>query len=836
MAGHPAPELNFPARFADWFAGRGWVLRAHQRDVLEAAQQDQSALLIAPTGGGKTLAGFLPSLIELSEAPKNRRTLHTLYISPLKALAVDIARNLDTPIREMDLPISVESRTGDTSSSKRQRQRDRPPDILLTTPEQLALLLAHPSAEDVFSGLRSVIVDELHALAGKKRGDLLSLDLARLWTLAPGMRTIGLSATVDDPEPLRHYLVPQHGEGERAALIRGTGGARPDVSVMTSAEHIPWSGHSGRHAFGQVYEAIRAATTTLVFTNTRSQAEVCFAELWRMNDDNLPIALHHGSLDREQRERVEAAMSAGDLRAIVCTATLDLGIDWGDVDLVICLGAPKGAARLVQRIGRANHRMDDPSKAYLVPGNRFEVLECVAAKEAVDLGLLDGDPARPGALDVLCQHIWGMACAEPFHPDHLYREIISAYAYRALSREQFDQAVDYVATGGYAMRAYDRYKRIVRQPDGRYRIRDQRIAQLYRMNAGTIVELPTFTVRLGRFRRSGAGKASQPIPGKKLGTVEEWFLNQITPGDTFLFAGQVLKLIGVHDTDVYVTPAPDDEPKIPTWQGAKFPISSFLAGRVREMVSDERQWTALPPQVREWLGWQKAKSTIPRADELLVECFARGGKYFLVCYPFDGRIAHQSLGTLLTRRLERAGVEPIGFCPTEYALSIWMRQDPSGLDMDALFHQDMLGDDLEAWLADAQVMKSTFRNCALIAGLIERNYPGADRKMGRQITFSTSLIYDVLRTHEPDHILLKAAWADAAAGFLDIARISALLERASGHIVFRALERVSPMAVPVLMEVGRETVPGGASDAMLRDLEADLISEMMASPINTTHP
>ncbi|WP_049781957.1 ligase-associated DNA damage response DEXH box helicase [Parvularcula bermudensis] len=815
-----------PRPFGDWFAARGWRLRDHQAQMIKKAEAERSCLLIAPTGGGKTLAGFLPSLIDLAKAPRNQRRLHTLYISPLKALAVDIARNLSAPIEEMGLPITVESRTGDTSSHARSRQRTRPPDILLTTPEQLSLLLAHPSADDFFGGLQTIILDELHALAGKKRGDLLALGLARLRRLAPGVRSVGLSATVHDPVPLQRYLVDQ-GVGEGVAdLVLGQGGAAPAVRVMTPGPKIPWSGHSGRHAFSQIYEAIKTATTTLIFTNTRSQAEVCFAELWRMNDDGLEIALHHGSLERGQRERVEAAMAAGGLRAVVCTATLDLGIDWGGVDLVICLGAPKGSARLVQRIGRANHRMDDPSQAILVPTNRFEVLECVAAKEAVDEGRLDESPPTDGALDVLCQHIWGMACAEPFLPDTLFEEVRAAAPYAQLPRALFDQALDFVATGGYAMRAYDRYRRIVRQPDGRMRIKDPRTAQLYRMNAGTIIDNPTYQVRLGRMPVRN-GRAGKPRGGRTMGTVEEWFVTQLAPGDTFLFAGEVVRLEGVHDMDVYVSRAPDDEAKIPSWQGAKFPISSFLAGRVREMVSDQSTWHRLPTEVSQWLTLQQRKSFIPAADELLIETFARGGKHFLVCYPFDGRLAHQSLGTLLTRRLERSGLEPLGFCPTEYALSIWMRQDPSDLSMEALFDEDMLGDDLEIWLADAQLMKRTFRHCAVIAGMIERHHPGAE-KNGRQVSFSASLIYDVLREHEPDHILLKAAWTDAASGFLDIKRLAALLARIKGRLVHRALPRVSPMAVPVMMEVGRETVAGSGNEAILAALEDDLLAEMMA--------
>ena len=819
------PDGVLPPRFAEWFAGRGWRLRDHQRDVLLAARAERSALLIAPTGGGKTLAGFLPSLVDLTERPQNQRSLHTLYVSPLKALAVDIERNLMGPVGEMGLDVVIEARTGDTKQSVRQRQRHAPPDVLLTTPEQIALLLAHPTAEALFSSLRCVILDELHALRGSKRGDLLALDLARLWTLAPGMRTVGLSATVADPVPLQRYLVPQpEGGTDEAVLIRGQGGARPEVRVLTAQDRIPWAGHSARHAFAQVYEAIKGATTTLVFTNTRSQAEVCFSELWRMNEDALPIALHHGSLERGQRERVEAAMTAGALRAVVCTATLDMGIDWGAVDLVICLGAPKGASRLVQRIGRANHRMDEPSRALLVPANRFEVLECVAAKEAVDAGLLDGEGAKPGALDVLCQHIWGMACAEPFRPDHLYREVTSAAPYAGLPREVFDRALDFVANGGYSMKAYDRYKRVVRQPDGRMRIKDPRTAQLYRLNAGVIVEMPVYTVRLGRIDKA-TGRPGKGRPGRKLGTMEEWFTSQLTPGDTFLFAGEVLRFEGVQDMDVVVSRSQSDEVKIPSWQGSKFPLSSFLSGRVRDIVNDPARWRTLPPQVQEWLELQQRKSVVPRPEELLIETFERGGKFYLVCYPFDGRIAHQSLGTLVSRRLERMGLQPLGFCPTEYALSVWMRRDPRGLDMDELFDQDMLGDDLDTWLADADLMKRTFRYCAIIAGMIERNHPGSE-KNGRQVSFSAGLIYDVLREHEPDHILLQAAWNDAAAGFLDIRRLGDLLARVQGNLVVKHLRHVSPMAVPVMMEAGRETI-AGANDAILAELQDDLLAEMM---------
>jgi len=413
-----------PEKFARWFADRGWVPRVHQLELLQKARAGRSVLLIAPTGGGKTLAGFLSSLVELGVAPSAARTgsgsstrklmstgreirreggLHTLYISPLKALAVDIARNLEQPVAEMGLPIRVETRTGDTPASKRQRQRRDPPQILLTTPEQLALILASPDAPYLFGSLKRMVLDELHALVTSKRGDLLALGLARLFALAPDLTSVGLSATVADPDALRRYLVPQS-EPALADLVVAQAGATPHIHLLDSAERLPWAGHSARHALANIYDAIKCHRMTLVFVNTRSQAESIFQELWRMNDDALPIALHHGSLDVAQRRKVEAAMASGQLRAVVCTSSLDLGIDWGDVDLVINVGAPKGASRLLQRIGRANHRMDEPSEGLLIPANRFEVLECNAALRAIANDAQDTPAARAGSLDVRAPH------------------------------------------------------------------------------------------------------------------------------------------------------------------------------------------------------------------------------------------------------------------------------------------------------------------------------------------------------------------------------------------------------------------------------------------------
>jgi ATP-dependent helicase Lhr and Lhr-like helicase len=826
MANDQAPSSLLPPRFSDWFAARGWSLRPHQAGLIEAAQRGQGGLVIAPTGGGKTLAGFLPSLIDLAgRPPRQTPALHTIYISPLKALAADVARNLQAPVKEMDLPITVDVRTGDTSQSRRQRQRAKPPDILLTTPEQLALLIASEHAKIFFQDLQAVIVDEVHAIAQTKRGDLLALCLATLRKWAPAARHVGLSATVRDPDALARWLGPE------TPIIRHMGGAQAHIEVLDSEKRIPWSGHTGRHNIREVYDRIRESRMALVFVNTRSQAEMTFQELWRVNEDALPIALHHGSLDVDQRRKVEAAMVAGSLKAVVCTSTLDLGIDWGDVDLVVQMGAPKGSSRLIQRIGRSNHRMDEPSRALLAPSNRFEVLECRAAVEAVAAGELDGPGPRRGAIDVLAQHVMARACGEGFDAVDLYDEVIVSAPYRELDWETWERVVDLVATGGYALKTYDRFRRIVKFPqDGLWRARNDDVRRQHRMNVGTIVESPMVSVRLVSFIGSRApGEAKKAMrAGRKLGEMEEYFFEMLTPGDTFLFAGEVLRFEAMSDTDALVTRTVDPDPAIPSYNGGKFPLTTFLAERVRAIVHDRERWRDLPEQVREWFEIQERKSIIPDTDELLVETFPRGDRHHLVCYPFEGRLAHQTLGMLLTRRMERAGLKPLGFVASEYALSVWALEDLRDVDMDNLFHQDMLGDDLDAWLEESALMKRTFRNCALISGLIEQRQQGHERT-GRQITFSTDLIYDVLRSHEPDHILLQAARQDAGDGLLDIKRLGEALARIKGKIVHARLDGISPFAVPVMLEIGREPVfSGDAAEAILREAEDDLVRDAMA--------
>jgi ATP-dependent Lhr-like helicase len=792
-------EGTLPERFTAWFAAQGWTPRPHQLAMLDAARAGESVLLIAPTGGGKTLAGFLPSLVDLATDP--RPGLHTLYISPLKALATDIARNLTRPVSAMDLPITIETRTGDTPANRRARQKETPPNILLTTPESLAVLLSSPDAPRIFASLACIVMDEVHALAGTKRGDQLALGVARLATLAPTARRVGLSATVAHPDAIQAYV----GASRRIDVADG---APPDLTMTLPEGRLSWSGHMGLEAAPQVMQRIRGAGLTIVFVNTRAQAELMFQALWKLNDTTLPIALHHGSLEVEQRRKVEAAMAEGRLRAVVATSSLDLGIDWGGVDQVIQVGAPKGISRLLQRVGRANHRMDEASRAVLVPANRFEVLECEAAMLGVAARELDGDPPRPGGLDVLAQHLLGLAVSAPFLPDEVFDEVRRAAPYAMLSRQDFDDVLRFVEDGGYALAAYERWRKLFRDSEGRVHVRNARIAAQHRMNIGTIVEAPLIKVRLVGKRRFG------PV----LGEIEEYFVNLLRPGDTFMFAGRLLKFLRLHENAVECAEGGTGDPMVPAYEGGRLPLTTNLADRVRTLLQTPSRWDLFPEPVQEWLQMQRKASRMPGRNDLLVETFPRGDRWYLVAYCFEGRNAHQTLGMLLTRRMQRAGFAPLGFVATDYVLGVWSAHQP--LDVAKLFDQDMLGDDLESWLAESSMLKRTFRNVAVIAGLIERHHPGAE-KSRRQVTVNSDLIYDVLRRHQPDHILLRATRADAASGLIDVSRIAAMLARVKGRIVHMVLSRVSPLAVPVLLEIGRESVRAGADEeALLAEAEA----------------
>ncbi|MEO7635282.1 MAG: helicase-related protein, partial [Sphingomicrobium sp.] len=550
--------------------------------------------------------------------------------------------------------------------------------------------------------------------------------------------------------------------------------------------------------------------TTLIFCNTRSLAELIFQDLWKVNDHALPIGIHHGSLAVEARRRVEGAMAEGKLRGLVATASLDLGIDWGNVDLVVQMGAPKGSSRLLQRIGRANHRLDEPSKGVIVPGNRFEYLEARAALDAIGDGELDPETFRPGALDVLAQHILAMACAAPFQEQEMLAELRSAAPYAGLRDEVFQEVLSFIATGGYALKAYDRFRRLVPEAGGMWRIARPVVAQQHRMNAGVIVEQPLLTVRFKN--------------GRKLGTIEEGYASTLTPGDHFFFSGLSLKLLQFKDSDVIVE-ASSQEARIVTYGGQRMSMSTHLANRVRNMLADRNDWHRFPDDVSEWLEVQAERSILPEPHQLLVETFPHEKRHYMVAYSFEGWNAHQSLGMLITRRMEKAGLKPLGFVANDYGLACYGLEPIT--DPAALFSPDILEREFTDWVENSMLLKNAFREVAVIGGLVERHHPGK-KKSGRQVSFSTDLIYDVLRRYEPGHLLLRAAWEDARGRMTELGRLVRLVDRASATMVHVTAERLTPLAIPLMVIIGREALPPGAEadESLLVQAEALALEAM----------
>ena len=793
-----------PQKFQNWINKRNWGLHTHQIDVLTNSDR-KSQLLIAPTGSGKTLSGFLPTLIELDRV--NFSGLHTVYVSPLKALAADIKRNLMIPIEEMDLNIRVEDRTGDTTAKTKRRQRIDPPQILLTTPESLALLISFPEANALFANLERIIIDEIHALVENKRGHQLLLAISRLQSISKNLRKLGLSATVDHPQEIAGFISENE---NKCPIIFAEPGPDPNISMLHTTASPPWSGAGATYAVPDVLEQISKHKTTLIFHNTRAQAEIFFHNLWLNNQDNLPVAIHHGSLDLAQRKRVEAAITKGELRAVVCTGTLDLGIDWNEVDLVIQVGAPKNIKRLVQRIGRANHTYNTPSKAIIVPANKFEIVECQAALEAVRDKDLDGEPIASGSLDVLCQHILLVACSGKILPAKLFEEIKQIGAYKNLTHEEFKECMEFCIDGGYALKRYEQWHRLKLDHSGNLILRDQRIANKIRINVGTIQDTETLKVRT--HRRSG---------GKPLGEIEEAFAASLTKGDTFLIGGNIVRFESLREMIVEVTHNANKQPKIATFMGTKFATSTKLSDRILDSFENQN-WKDLPADTVNWLNKQKEFSQLPVRNSLLIETFFRKSRHYLVVYGFAGRNANQTLGLILSKKLEELNLAPLGFVANDYATLIWGLEKVENPIQLFKFSEIELG--LDKWFSGNALMKRTFKAVASISGLIDRNLPGL-RKSGRQTTFSSDILYDTLVKYDPAHLLLKITKDEAMKGLIDFSRIEDMFKRVDDNIIHKNLPHVSPLAAPMLLEVGTIPIEGQARELLLKNEANSLMKE-----------
>ncbi len=792
-----------------WLKKKGWSLYDHQRETLSLIKKGFDVILHAPTGGGKTIGGFMPSIDDFINNNYKSQEFHTLYISPLKALTADVQRNLLIPINDLNINIKVETRTSDTSTYNKAKQIKKPPNFLMTTPESFALLMARTDIINLFKNLKFVIIDELHTFFDSKRGHLLSLNLARLRSIKP-FQVIGLSATLKNTNLAKNYL----SNNKNTKLVSTHSKVTPEITILNSGNRIPWSGHSPRYALSEIYSEILKFKSSILFVNTRAQAEILFESLWAINNQNKKIAIHHGSLEKELRKKVEREIVEGHVECVVATSSLDLGLDWGNIDLVMQIGAPKGVARLVQRIGRANHTINTPSRAILVPTNCFEYIECIAAKECVELNFLEDEIYSEGSLDVLAQHLVGVAISQKFKKEDLYKQIKEAWPYRNLNIEDFEKTLSFVENGGYSLQAYDEYSRLRR--DGEYyEIKDKSLVTKYKMNIGTIVEAEMLRLRVGN---------------RYLGNIEEWFISGLSAGDTFIFGGKRLMFEKVIGNIAYAKITALEHQKIPSFKGGNLPLSTHLSKTVRKIFSKRLEVVDLPDSLKKWSELQTKFSSFPKENEFLVETFKRKNgkqeKYYMAVHPFEGRNTHQTLGFLILRRIKKLGVQPFGFVANDYSILFSFSKEIE--DIDFLFSQDILIEDLYEWLEETPLIKRLFREIAIISGLIYKNLPG-NQKTGKQVTFNTDLIYEVLRKHEPHHILLKITTENAKKDLIDLDRLSTFLFRIKNKKKINKLNRASALAFSLLFEYHKETPDKNElDDFYLEKLENELLEEVNA--------
>ncbi len=790
-----------------WLKKKGWSLYDHQIETLSLIKKGFDVILHAPTGGGKTIGGFMPSIVDFINNNYKSQEFHTLYISPLKALTTDVQRNLLNPINDLKINIKVETRTSDTSTYNKAKQIRKPPNFLMTTPESFALLMARTDVINLFKYLKFVIIDELHTFFDSKRGHLLSLNVARLRSIKP-FQVIGLSATLKNTNLAKKYL----SNNKNTKLVSTHSKAAPEITILNSGNRIPWSGHSPRYALSEIYSEILKFKSSILFVNTRAQAEILFESLWAINNKNKKIAIHHGSLEKELRKKVEKEIVEGHVECVVATSSLDLGLDWGNIDLVMQIGAPKGVARLVQRIGRANHTINTPSRAILVPTNCFEYVECIAAKKCVELNFLEDEIYSEGSLDVLAQHIVGVAISQRFKKEDLYKQIKEAWPYRNLNIEDFEKTLSFVENGGYSLQAYEEYSRLRR--DGEYyEIRDKSLVTKYKMNVGTIVEAEMLRLRVGN---------------RYLGNIEEWFISGLSAGDTFIFGGKRLMFEKVIGNIAYAKITALEHQKIPSFKGGNLPLSTHLSRTVRKIFSKRLEAVDLPDSLKKWSELQTKFSSFPKENEFLVETFKRKNgkqeKYYMAVHPFEGRNTHQTLGFLILRRIKKLGVQPFGFVANDYSILFSFSKEIE--DIDFLFSQDILIEDLYEWLEETPLIKRLFREIAIISGLIYKNLPG-NQKTGKQVTFNTDLIYEVLRKHEPHHILLKVTTENAKKDLVDLDRLSTFLFRIKNKIKINKLNRASALAFSLLFEYHKETPDKNElDDFYLEKLENELLEEV----------
>lgn len=808
----------------DWFAARGWTVFPFQRAVWEAALAGESGMLHATTGSGKTYAVWFAALLRAMAAPPRKKAgLRILWLTPMRALAADTLRALSDSAADLLPGWTIDARTGDTSSAARARQARRLPEALVTTPESLSLMLSKADAQEQFSMLDMVIVDEWHELMGNKRGVQAQLALARLRHWNPGLVVWGLSATLGNLQRAQEVLLGPGRSGVPAGTIV-EGSLRKEIVIDTlipaNPSRFPWAGHLGIQMLGPVVGEIERHATTLVFCNTRSQAELWYQNMLEARPDWAGlIALHHGSLDKEVRDWVELGLKKGSLKAVVCTSSLDLGVDFLPVERVLQIGSAKGIARLLQRAGRSGHAPGRVSRVTLVPTQSLELLEAAAAIQAVKDRDIESRPVPDKPLDVLVQHLVTVALGGGFTSAALYEEVRTAWSYRDLTPEEWQWALDFVARGGQSLTVYPEYRRVLPDEAGVYRVPDAAIGRRHRMGIGTIV--------------SGAMIQVKFQSGGRIGTVEEGFIARLNKGDHFLFGGRVLEFLRVHEMTAYVKRATGARGAVPRWQGGKMPMSSELAHAALEQMRLATEGIFRGPEmeaVRPLLDIQARWSALPTPQRTVIESVHSREGHHLFMYPFAGRSVHIGLASLLSWRMGRLRPATFSIAVNDYGFELLAAEEvpwasvfdaEAGSDV-ALFTTDGLLEDVLASLNATELSQRRFREIARIAGLIFQGYPGQP-KSNRQLQASSSLFFEVFRKHDAGNLLLTQAQREVLEQELELKRLRATLEALQARAVsYHETKRATPFGFALMVERFREKL----STEKLSDRVARVLREL----------
>ncbi|HWB02904.1 MAG TPA: ligase-associated DNA damage response DEXH box helicase [Verrucomicrobiales bacterium] len=806
--------MSVSSPITSWFRARGWRLLPFQRETWEAYARGESGLVHAPTGLGKTLAAWIGPIREELQSGTEERAMRVLWITPMRALATDTARSLQQALDGVGLQRRAECRTGDTSSSVRVRQKRMPPFALVTTPESLSLILTDEEQLPVLRGLRAVVVDEWHELLGSKRGVQTQLCMARLRTLAPGLKVWGLSATIGNLDEAMRVLLGRDAAQGRIVHGRDRKVIKVETLLPKEMETFPWSGHIGVKLVQQVAERIANARTTLLFTNTRSQTEIWYQELLDACPDwKDQLAMHHSSIDREDREAVEQRLRDGTVKCVVCTSSLDLGVDFSPVEQVMQVGSPKGIARLLQRAGRSGHQPGAVSRVLGVPTNALELVEFAAARESLAARRIESRHPVMAPLDLLAQHLITVALGGGFREEEMLAEVRSTHSYANLTDDEWKWTLRFITTGG-ALHAYPQYHKVTLGEDGVYRLTDERMARMHRFSIGTIV--------------AGASVSIQLRSGRRLGSVEEWFISHIQPGRCFIFGGKVWELVRFHNLVAQVKPPEKKKPKgqIPSWQGGKSPLSSELsaavADKLRRFRAGEPDKSPEMKKITPVLEVQRRWSIIPNPDEMLIEQLQTRDGYHVYLYPFAGRLVNAAIGTLTGYRIGRDNPLSLIVTPNDYGVELYgtVPLEVSESEWRAILSPDHLLDDVLASVNAAELGRHHFREIARVAGLILTGTPGSPPTM-KMLQTSSGLLYDVFTKYDPDNLLLSQARREVLERQLEFTRLRETLQAMTRRkIICRRCERLTPLAFPLWSDrISTHLATEDASTRLARMLE-----------------